>query len=97
MNSLIIADKLKKGETVSYKAHGNSMTPIIRTGQKVTLKPIKLSEVKKGDTVFCKVKGRFFTHLVTGIKKDQVQISNNNGHVNGWTSQVFGVLIKVGE
>ena len=93
--NLHIRNELMDGKQVTYKACGNSMTPIIKSGQKVTLKPIKLSNVKKGDAVFCKVKGNFFIHLVTAVRKDQVQISNNHGHVNGWTSQVYGILIKV--
>jgi len=90
-----IIEALERGETVSYRAKGNSMTPIIYSGQKVTLKPVKIENLKKGDAVFCKVKGSCFTHLVTAIKPGQVQISNNHGYVNGWTRKVYGILVKV--
>lgn len=91
----MIAEQLMNGKTVSYRAKGNSMTPIIKSGQKVTLKPVKLEDLKKGDIVYCKVKGRYFTHLVTAIKINKVQISNNHNYVNGWTSKVFGILDKI--
>lgn len=92
----LIAEQLGRGETVSYRAHGNSMVPIVKTGQKVTVEPIKLDAVQEGDAVFCKVKGSFYLHLVTGKRQDgAVQISNNKSHVNGWTRRVYGKLVKV--
>jgi len=91
-----IADQLQRGETVSYRAHGNSMVPIVRSGQKVTVEPIAIADVSVGDAVFCKVRGSFYLHLVTGRREDgSVQISNNHGHVNGWTRSVFGKLTRV--
>ena len=60
------------------------MTPKINNQQKHKLTAITLNQVKVGDIVFCKVKGNYFTHLVTGInEKRGIQISNNHGHVNG--------------
>lgn len=40
------------------------MTPLIKSGQEHVLSPINLSDVEVGDIVFCKVKGRYYTHLV---------------------------------
>ena len=75
------------------------MTPRIKNKQKITLEPIGSNNpvINVNDIVFCKVKGRFFIHLVTGIKEDQWQISNNHGHVNGWTTKdkIFGKVIKI--
>jgi hypothetical protein len=87
---------LEQGKTFETSEKGNSMTPIISSGQKHILEPILLKDVKVGDIVFCKVKGSYFTHLVTAInEKRGAQISNNHKHVNGWTRQVFGKVIEI--
>lgn len=90
--------RLRAGETVSFREGGNSMTPRIKSRQKCTYVPVQsIEDIEVGDAVFCKVGSNHFTHLVTAIRGDQVQISNNHGHVNGWTniSNVFGKVIKI--
>lgn len=68
------------------------MTPLIKSGQEHVLSPINLSDVEVGDIVFCKVKGRYYTHLV---KAKGVLIGNNHGKINGWTKSVFGKVTKI--
>lgn len=63
---------------------GNSMTPILRSGQVVRVNQIGSTPIKKGDVVLCKVRGNVYLHKVTAVRGDQYQISNNHGHVNGW-------------
>ncbi len=89
--------RLQAGETVAFREGGNSMTPRIKSRQKCTYAPVSsIDDVKIGDAVFCRVGGSYFTHLITAIR-DEVQISNNHGHVNGWTKidNVFGRVIKI--
>lgn len=88
-------ESLGKGETVSFRPHGNSMTPKVKSGQLCTVEPADLDTVEVGDIVLCKVNGYVYLHLVSAKRDGQVQISNNHGHVNGWTTSVFGKLIKV--
>lgn len=71
------------------------MTPLIRSGQKHVLSPINLSDVEVGDIVFCKVKGRYYTHLVKAKGDRGVLIGNNHGKINGWTKSVFGKVTKI--
>jgi phage repressor protein C with HTH and peptisase S24 domain len=87
-------ENLAKGETVALRPHGNSMTPLIKSGNLVTISP-DISDIQKNDIVFCKVNGHFYIHLVKSIKQDQYQIGNNHGHINGWTKNVFGKVVKV--
>ena len=85
---------LQRGEEVKLNPKGNSMTPRIKSGQSVTIVPATLQDVQIGDVVLSKVKGRFYLHLVSAwVGQDRVQISNNHGHINGTTSQVFGKVI----
>lgn len=93
-----IAD-LRDGKITKYRGHGNSMRPRILSGALVTLEPVALADVEVGDAVFCKVRGNIFVHLVTalqgGPENRRVQISNNHGHVNGWTTTVYGRVTEV--
>lgn len=89
--------RLQNGETVQFRPRGNSMTPKIESGQLCTVEPLEGRAVSRGDIVLCKVRSSQFLHLVSAVKPGQVQISNNRGHVNGWTplTQVFGILTNV--
>ena len=91
MNDILI-EKLKNGETVQKRCKGNSMTPIFESGCTVEIEPVDVSDIKKDDVVFCKVRGMVCCHLVTAVDetKKRFQISNNHGHVNGWTKTIYG-------
>ena len=75
------------------------MTPRVFSGQLVTVTPVTENDViERGDIVFCKVNGRFYLHLVTALESDgRFQISNNHGHINGYTARknVFGRLTMI--
>ena len=89
-------EKLQNGETITTSEKGNSMVPLIKSGQKHILKPITWQECKIGDMVYCKVKGNFYTHLVKAKNDDKgLLIGNNKGGTNGWTKQVFGIVTEV--
>jgi signal peptidase I len=90
----ITLDSLANGETVYYREGGNSMTPIIKSREEVTLSPFN-RELKKGDIVLCKVRGNYYTHKVYGKKGNQYLIGNNHGHMNGWTEKIFGIVIEI--
>lgn len=60
------------------------------------LEPITWDKAEVGDIVYCKVKGNWYTHLVTAKSEQRgCQISNNQGYVNGWTKAVYGVVTEV--
>ena len=89
---------LLEGQTVKFRPHGNSMVPIIHSGQLVTIEPIGSRVVQVNDVVLCKVEGRRMLHKVTAVGSDgRYQISNNHGHVNGWcvAKNIFGILTQV--
>lgn len=91
-------EALRAGETVSFRPRGNSMRPKIESGQLVTVSPVGERELQTGDIVLCKVSGHQYLHIITAIDQDgRCQISNNRGHINGWTQRqnVFGVVVKV--
>jgi phage repressor protein C with HTH and peptisase S24 domain len=90
--------KLQAGEAVEFRPRGNSMTPTIKSGQLCTVVPIGAEdEIEAGDIVLCKANGNQYLHLVKAVQGNKLQIGNNHGRINGWTSrqQVFGKLTRV--
>ena len=63
------AEEMKKGKIGKLIGIGNSMTPILKSRQPVICVPLEETTVlKKGDIVFCKVKGNYYLHKIHGIK-----------------------------
>jgi hypothetical protein len=99
-------EKLKRGETVQFRPRGHSMKGKVNDGDLVTVVPVKfepwpaICPVMQGDIVLCKVKSKYFLHLVvsegdgTGT---EFLIGNNRGYTNGWTlaKNIFGKVIRV--
>ena len=89
-------ERLQNGETFTTSEKGNSMVPLIKSGQEHVLEPATLETVNVDDIVYCKVKGNFYTHLVKAkdLQKGCL-IGNNKGGINGWTKAIFGKVIEV--
>ena len=90
-------ERLRKGETVSFRPRGNSMSGKIESGQLCTVEPVDPADVRVGDIVLCKVNGREYLHLVKAVQGPRFQIGNNRGRVNGWVTAgaVFGKCVRV--
>lgn len=61
--------------------------------------PVDPAKAEVGDIVLARVAGTVYLHLVSSVDpaRKRVQISNNRGRVNGWTShsRVFGICVEV--
>lgn len=89
-------ERLENGETFVTSEKGNSMVPLIKSGQEHKLSPANWEDCEKDDIVYCKVKGNFYTHLVKSKNDEKgLLIGNNKGNINGWTKQVYGRVIEV--
>ena len=91
-------EKLKLGETVSFRPRGHSMKGKIESGQLCTVKPIEnIETLQKGDIVLCKVNGNEYLHLIKAIQGPRFQIGNNRGRINGWISanSIFGICTRI--
>lgn len=93
MNLAAVAVMVRSGLNVVTTARGNSMEPIVKNGSKVKIGPV-YENPKVGDVVLARVRGKYYLHLVSAIQGERYQISNNRGHVNGWASEIVGVLVK---
>jgi len=92
-----ILEQLLQGNEVQYRPSGQSMSGRIESKDLVVIAPVKdLESVKVGAIVYCKVRGNYMLHLVTAIdEKGRFRISNNHGHVNGWTKNIYGIVIAI--
>ncbi|MFE7621842.1 S26 family signal peptidase [Streptomyces sp. NPDC057496] len=94
-----VAGRVAGGATVTFRPSGSSMVPLIRSRQQVIVAPVDPSKVEVGDIVLARVAGTVYLHLVSSVDlaRKRVQISNNRGRVNGWTShdRVFGICVAV--
>lgn len=89
-------EKLQNGESFITSERGNSMMPLIKSGQKHKLIPIKIEDCDVGDIVYVKVKGNFYTHLVKAKNIDKgLLIGNNKGGINGWSKLVYGKVSEI--
>ena len=94
-----VARRVAAGEMVAFRPVGSSMVPLIKSRQLVTVAPVLPELVEPGDIVLARVAGSVYLHLVSAVdhERRRVQISNNRGHVNGWTghARVYGICIRV--
>ena len=58
-------EKLQNGETFTTSERGNSMVPLIKSGQEHRLEPATVESVEVGDIVYAKVKGNFYSYYFT--------------------------------
>jgi hypothetical protein len=96
--NFVLKTLLEKGE-VTWKPHGNSMTPKVESGDEVVVRKFPATALRVGDVVYAKIKGNYYLHLLSAIDvtRNRYQISNNHGYVNGWASaeNVYGLCIKI--
>jgi hypothetical protein len=94
-----VAERVATGATVEFKPSGTSMIPLIRSRQSVVVAPVDPAKLEVGDIVLARVAGTVYLHLISALEpaRKRVQISNNRGRVNGWTShdRVYGICISV--
>lgn len=91
--------KLKQGETVSFRPHGNSMVGKISSGQLCRVEPLGDKPPSVGEIVLCSVNGKQYLHLVKATRTGQYLIGNNRGGTNGWTrlAQIHGRCVSVSD
>lgn len=84
--------ELRAGRAVTVTPRGNSMMPLIRSGESIRIVPISRAP-HRGDVVLCRVAGRQFLHKIKAIRDGRCLIENNHGHENGWASEIYGFAV----
>lgn len=95
-----VAERVAQGERVTFRPRGNSMRPLIDSGDEVVVAPLMAEAVLEvGDIVLVRVAGSIYLHLVDAVDADRnrVRIANNRGRINGWAPlrQVHGICVQV--
>ena len=89
--------ELKHGNKIARFEYGNSLMPILESGEYCIVEPIKnIEDVKVGDVVVCNVSGHPMTHMVMMVsdsssEKPFFSIGDTSLHFYGWTSDVYGI------
>tara|TARA_Y100000310_G_scaffold282353_1_gene303486 strand:+ start:1702 stop:2511 length:810 start_codon:yes stop_codon:yes gene_type:complete len=89
--------ELREGRAVEVTPRGNSMVPLVMSGDLCRLRPFEDGELpSKGDIVLVRCRGRDYLHLVKAVDGELFQIGNNRGHINGWVGKnaLFGILVR---
>lgn len=90
-------EALQRGEITQVRPRGHSMQGKVNDGDLVTLEPHNPDDLKIGDIVLVRVKGRVYLHLIKARNGDRFLIGNNRGRTNGWVGKncIYGVAIKI--
>ncbi len=91
-------ERLSRGETVTVRPRGHSMTGRVNDGDDVTVAPLGNRDPEVGAVVLVRCRGREYLHLVKARQADRYLIGNNRGGLNGWVGRraIFGVAIRIG-
>lgn len=96
---------LQNNETIMHYEFGNSLFPILKSGEYCRIRPTKPKDVRKGDPVFCSFnyihpethteEKAYMVHRCTDIyNRDGVlyfKIETTDGYCYGWTKDVYGI------
>lgn len=89
--------ELKQGKDVQFRPQGDSMRPLIRSGQLVTVTP-RFLRISEGDVVLCTVNKNQYLHRVNRIIQHfEFEIGNMKGFINGTCHRlnIYGKVIKI--
>lgn len=79
----LLADLLRRGHSVSFRAPGMSMRPTIFDGELITVKPVSALDIRKGDIILYTNGKKLTAHRVVRIEKNGsvlTQSSSLNPH-----------------
>ena len=92
----IAYDSVRSGQTIARYEFGDSMFPILKSGQFCKIVPLtEKDEIKQGDCVFSNIDGCINTHMVWLISENEKGekmycIASTSGHIMGWTKDIAG-------
>ena len=91
----LLRDDLARFGIGKMQCFGDSMLPLIYSGAYLTFQPAKSYYL--GDMVFCLVDGYFIdAHKIIAISPvNGYLIADNHGNINGWTTEIYGKVIKI--
>lgn len=90
-------EALHRGENVQIRPRGHSMKGRVNDGDLVTVQQCNPEDLRVGDIVLVRVRGRDYLHLVKAVNQRRFLIGNNRGGINGWVgvNSVYGIATRV--
>lgn len=90
-------EALREGRTTQIRPRGQSMKGKVNDRDLVTLEPCEIDNLKVGDIVLVRVKGKDYLHLIKAVNQGRFLIGNNRGGLNGWVGRncIYGIATKV--
>jgi hypothetical protein len=91
--------RVKRGRRTTFRPRGASMRPLIESGQKVTVEPVRRDALEPGDVVIVEVDEQPMLHLIRSLDEtgERAEIAGADGIVNGWTTldKVHGICTVI--
>jgi hypothetical protein len=90
-------EALQKRQSAQIKPRGHSIRGKVNDGDLVTVEPCNLEDLKAGDVVLVRVRGRVYLHLIKAIDKNRFLIGNNRVGINGWVGSngIYGIATRI--
>lgn len=88
---------LKRGEIIARYEFGDSMSPILVSGEYCIVEPVfDTSTINVGDAVLCEVNGYLMTHMVILKSNSHADyphflIGSTHYDIYGWTWKIYGI------
>lgn len=88
---------LENGEMVCRYEFGESMSPILVSGQYARLIPLKGETPNVGDAVLNNISGHWNTHMVWNVNKASgfCLIGDSKGNYFAWTKNVLAIAVPM--
>src|SRR5437660_1010228 len=89
--------RLQRGELVTLRPRGHSMTGRVNDGDHVTVEPLRDREPAVDDVVLVRCRRHEYLYLVKARQGNRFLIGNNSGGINGLVTrrQSFGLATRV--
>jgi len=83
----VCAALLREGQAVRFRAAGLSMEPAIRDGDDLTVAPVALGSVRRGDVLLYRSGGRLMAHRVIGRTRGPEGVFRVRADAPGWEEE----------
>lgn len=93
----IVLKELSLGNDVRLIGKGNSMSPLIKDTDTITITPYTSQLLQKEDIVLVRLNNKYLTHKILDIQNDKYVISNMKNKIDGVCdiSSILGIIIEI--
>ena len=78
----VSTELLRQGQSIKFQAPGRSMYPTIKEGETITVVPVALFDIKRGDILLYLVGSKVIAHRVVSIERKKDDLSIHSSTLN---------------